>query len=191
MDEVIAIWKKKKKKNDKRDKGPGGDVLEVELCDIFMALLMFNNISMSTMHFSACLPPPFFSLLSFLTHIHIYTTRGGENDLSAALNSLHFYSLEWTGSTKGDIIFSGFDWPPPCHKMTSCKPPPQTLYHHLQHYHTTPPTTTTLCSWMLGYQDNRARPRPWGRTWQRIAAWLSIISSGSVAVVFVVNSLGK
>lgn len=119
--------------------------MEVELCDIFMALLMFNNISMSTMHFSACLPPPFF-LSSLFSHTYTFTQlRGGKNDLSAALNSLHFYSLEWTGSTKGDIIFSGFDWPPPCHKMTSCEPPPQTLYHHLQHYHTTPPPSVLGC----------------------------------------------
>lgn len=108
---------------------------------------MVNNISMPTMHFSACLPPPLFFLLVFFffhTHTHIHNSDGGKNDLSAALNSLHFYRLEWTGSTKGDIIFSGFDWTPPCHKMTSCNPCSNTLtptppapsdnYPHPYHY---------------------------------------------------------
>lgn len=91
---------------------PGTDVLEVELHDIFMAVLMVNKISMSTMDFPACPPPTHFFLPRFFSHTY---TAQGKNDLSAALNSLHFYSPEWTGSTKGDIIFSGFDWPPPCH----------------------------------------------------------------------------
>lgn len=82
-------------------------------------------------------PPPL-----FLTHTR---TAQGKNDLSAALNSLHFYSPEWTSSTKGDIIFSGFDWPPPGHKMTSC-PPPQT--HHKQHQNTTNPPLHDLGCWV-------------------------------------------
>lgn len=166
---------------EKRCEGPGADVLEVELHDIFMALLTVNNISMFTMHFPACLPPLFF-LPRFFSHTY---TAQGKNDLSAALNSLHFYSPEWTSSTKGDIIFSGFDWPPPCHRMTSCNPPPPNTSPPA---HNQPPLP---CSWMLGYQDNRARPRQWGRTWQYIATWLSIMSSGSVALVLVVNNLGK
>lgn len=83
----------------------------------------------------ACLPLPFFFFSSTFSHTH--TRLRGKNDLSAALNSLHFYKPEWTGSTKGDIIFSGFDWPPPCHRMTSCPPPLQT--HHNLHQHTTNP----------------------------------------------------
>lgn len=96
---------------EKECEGPGADVLEVELHDIFMALLMVNNISMSTMDLLSP-PPPFFFLPRFFSHTY---TAQGKDDLSAALNSLHFYRPEWTGSTKGDIIFSGFDWPPPCH----------------------------------------------------------------------------
>lgn len=81
----------------------------------------------------ACLPH-FFSL-PFFSHTYTHTQFRGKNDLSAALNSLHFYRPEWTCSTKGDIIFSGFDWPPPCHRMTSCKPstpPPQPAPAHNQ-----------------------------------------------------------
>lgn len=127
--------------------GPGADVLEVELHDIFMALLMVNNISMFTMDFPACLPPPpqppFFFLPRFFSHTY---TAQGKNDLSAAPNSLHFYSPEWTGSTKGDIIFSGFDWPPPCHRMTSCNLPPRnTSQPAPAHNQPSPPW-----SWMLG-----------------------------------------
>lgn len=109
--------------------------LEVELHDIFMALLMVNNISMSTMD----LPPPqplhpfFFSLHVFLTHIHSSGGErwggGGKNDLSAALNSLHFYSPEWSGPTKGDIIFSGFDWPPSMPQDDIMQP--TTAHHHI------------------------------------------------------------
>lgn len=133
----------------------------------------------------ACPPTttPIFFLLRFFSHIY---TAQGKNDLSAALNSLHFYSPEWTGSTKGDIIFSGFDWPPPCHRMTSCTPLPNTSQPAPAYNQPSP-----ACSWMLGCQDNRARPRLRGRTWQCIPAWLSIMSSGSVALVFAVNSLGK
>lgn len=71
--------------------------------------------------------PPRLVFFFFLTHMH---SKGKEkNDLSAAHNSLHFYRPEWSCSTKGDIIFSGFDWPPPCHRMTSCKtaPPPSSV----------------------------------------------------------------
>lgn len=150
-----------------------------------MALLMVNNISMSTMDLPAQAPLPFlFFRPRFFSHTY---TAQGKNDPSAALNSLHFYSPEWTGSTKGDIIFSGFDWPPPCNRMTSCIPPPPNISQPAPaHNQPSPP-----CSWMLGRQDNGARPRPWGRTWQYIAAWLSIMSSSSAALVFVVNSLGK
>lgn len=79
-------------------------------------------------------PPPFFHHYSpafFFFFSHTHAQRWGEkNDLSAAHNSLHFYRPEWSCSTKGDIIFSGFDWPPPCHRMTSCKTAP----------HPTPPS---------------------------------------------------
>lgn len=76
--------------------------------------------------------PPFFffhhySPAFFFFFSHTHAQRWGEkNDLSAAHNSLHFYRPEWSCSTKGDIIFSGFDWPPPCHRMTSCKTAPPT-----------------------------------------------------------------
>lgn len=52
--------------------GPDADVLEVELHDIFMALLMVNNISMSTMELLA--PSSFFYSPAFLTHT--YTAQG-------------------------------------------------------------------------------------------------------------------
>lgn len=89
----------------------GADVLAIKFHDIFMALSPLSTISMTTM-LSPSLFLSFF--LFFLTH--------RENDLSANLNSLHFYSAEWTNSTKVDIIFSGFDWPPACPTMTSCPP---------------------------------------------------------------------
>lgn len=106
--------------------------LEVELHDIFMALLMVNNISMSTMD----LPTPhprlltlFFSLPTFFSHTYTARGWGGKNDLSAALNSLHFYSPEWSGPTKGDIIFSGFDWPPSMPQDDIMQP--TTAHHHI------------------------------------------------------------
>lgn len=86
------------------------DVLAIKFHDIFMALSPLSTISMTTM-LSPSRSPFFF----FLTR--------RENDLSANLNSLHFYSVEWTNSTKVDIIFSGFDWPPACPTLTSCPPP--------------------------------------------------------------------
>lgn len=116
--------------------------LEVELHDIFMALLMVNNISMSTMD----LRPPtlfFFSLPTFFSHTCTaqgerwgWGGAGGKNDLSAALNSLHFYSPEWSGPTKGDIIFSGFDWPPSMPQDDIMQP---TTAHH--HHHITTSTS--------------------------------------------------
>lgn len=104
---------------------------------------MVNNISMSTMDFPTCLPPPLLFFSPALSHTH--TQLGGKNDLSAALNSLHFYSPEWTSSTKGDIIFSGLDWPPPCHRMTSCAPPRPPIDHNQQQHTTNPPLHVLGC----------------------------------------------
>lgn len=110
--------------------------LEVELHDIFMALLMVNNISMSTMDLRPPPSPyPFFLLSPRFSHTHTqlggerWVGVGGKNDLSAALNSLHFYSPEWSGPTKGDIIFSGFDWPPSMPQDDIMQP--TAAHHHI------------------------------------------------------------
>lgn len=92
-----------------------------------MAVLMFWQLNFMTSLWcylrSAPLAwPQCFPLLARLSFFSFFLTRR-ENDLSANLNSLHFYSIEWTNSTKVDIIFSGFDWPPACPTMTSCPPP--------------------------------------------------------------------
>lgn len=113
-----------------------------------------------------CLPPPLFFTPLLFSHTH--TQLRGKNDLSAAHNSLHFYRTEWTGSTKGDIIFSGFDWPPPCHEMTSCKPP----YAHTSQ--PAPARNPPSLSMFLdaGLPQQQRRPKLWDRTWQYLVAWL-------------------
>lgn len=79
--------------------------LEVELHDIFMALLMVNNISMSTMD----LRPPtplFFSLPTFFSHT--YTARGGEVGeegvkMTSPQLSIHCTSIALNGAAQQKV----------------------------------------------------------------------------------------
>lgn len=105
--------------------------------------------------------PPSLSLSLFLCLTSIF----GGKMTSVAFNSLHFYATQWSGWTKGDIIFSGFDWPPPCSGMTSYQP----LHQYI------------VRSCVVGVTV--------GRTWHW-PIWLLMVNDGSIRL-FVVNSPGK
>lgn len=83
---------------EKECEGPGADVLEVELHDIFMALLMVNNISMSTMDLLSP-PPHLFFFSPAFSHTH---TQLREKMTSLQL-SIHCTSIGLNGPAQQKV----------------------------------------------------------------------------------------
>lgn len=86
-----------------RRERPDADVLEVELHDIFMAVLTVNNINMFTMGPRA--PSPLFPHCSpvlfcfFLTHMH----SGGEKKMTSPQLTIHCTSIGLNGAAQQKV----------------------------------------------------------------------------------------
>lgn len=87
----------------KRRERPGAAVFPVELHDIFMAVLMVNNISMSTMGLPA--PPPSSSLtppprLVFFSHTH---AQQREKKMTSPQLTIHCTSIGLNGAAQQKV----------------------------------------------------------------------------------------